>query len=380
MENNFGTEHKKTTLHSRHVKAGAKMIPFAGYKMPVSYPSGIIQEHQHTRKHAGLFDVSHMGNILIEGEYCAEHMESLLPTDMINLPLNHLRYSLLLNKQGGIIDDLIVIRTNPQKFILTVNAACLEKDLEHFTHHLGNQLNISKVSGKTLLALQGPESASVMHRLGQDTSDMGFMTYQKMNLADITCSVSRSGYTGEDGFEISVEDCFADQLASSLLADERVKWIGIGARDSLRMEAGLNLYGQEMNESLTPLDAGVFWTISKSRRPDGERPGGFLGFESIFDAVSKPQKKRLVGLVPEGRSLVRTGTILTDAVDTRIGYVTSGGYSASLAHPICLAIIDSEHVAIGNTIYANVRDSHRAATVCSLPFVKHRYYRVPDNL
>ncbi|MCY4274240.1 MAG: glycine cleavage system aminomethyltransferase GcvT, partial [Gammaproteobacteria bacterium] len=201
-----------------------------------------------------------------------------------------------------------------------------------------------------------------------------------MNLADITCSVSRSGYTGEDGFEISVEDCFADQLASSLLADERVKWIGIGARDSLRMEAGLNLYGQEMNESLTPLDAGVFWTISKSRRPDGERPGGFLGFESIFDAVSKPQKKRLVGLVPEGRSLVRTGTILTDAVDTRIGYVTSGGYSASLAHPICLAIIDSEHAAIGNTIYANVRDSHRAATVCSLPFVKHRYYTVPDNL
>ncbi len=376
----MATEQKKTALHDHHLRANAKMMPFAGHEMPVSYPLGIIQEHQHTRKHAGLFDVSHMGKILVKGESCAELLESLLPTDLINLPLDQLRYSFFLNTQGGIIDDLIAIRTNPDKFLLIVNAACVEKDFEHLTRYLGNQLDIAMVSGESLLALQGPDSASVMQGLGQHTSTIGFMTCQKMNLEDMACYVSRSGYTGEDGFEISVKDSFAEKLADKLLSDERVEWIGIGARDSLRMEAGLNLYGQEMNESLTPLDAGVFWAVSKSRRPDGERPGGFLGSEPLFDALSGPPEKKLVGLVPEGRPPIRSETELMDSNNKKIGHVTSGGYSPSLAHPICLAIIESKHSTIGNTIYASVRERLRATTVCSLPFVKHRYYRVPESL
>ncbi len=371
---------KKTALYERHLKASAKMVPFAGYAMPVSYPSGIIQEHQHTRKHAGLFDVSHMGQIRIEGENCAELLETLMPSDLIGLSLQQLRYSLLLNERGGILDDLIIMRTDPQAFVLIVNAACKHRDLEHLESRLGAQLRISMIPGKTLLALQGPESASVMQGLGQQTSDMGFMKIRDMNLADIPCHVSRSGYTGEDGFEISVEDEFANQLADTILHDERVIWAGLGARDSLRMEAGLNLYGQEMSESLNPLDAGAFWAISKSRRPSGERPGGFLGADPVFDALSRTQGKRLVGLVPEGRVPVRSGAKISDHEGNPIGHVTSGGYSPSLSHPICLAIIDNRHSASGHNIYATVRNRRVLMTVTTLPFVKHRYYRVPENL
>ena len=356
------------------------MVPFAGYEMPVSYPPGIIREHQHTREHAGLFDVSHMGQILIKGDYCADLLETMMPSDLIGLKLRQLRYSLLLNEQGGILDDLIVLRTDPGRFILVVNAGRKNQDLEHLKSGLGDQLNISMIPGNSLLALQGPESASVIQSLGQLTSDMGFMQNRNMNIADMACNVSRSGYTGEDGFEISVEDRFADRLAETLLADERVMWAGLGARDSLRMEAGLNLYGQEMNDSLTPLDAGVFWAISRSRRPNGKRPGGFVGAEAIFDALSRPQEKKLVGLTPEGRAPLRGGVELLDRADNRVGHVTSGGYSPSLSHPICLAIIDSRHSAIGNTIYASVRNRQIPTIVSALPFVEHRYYRVPDNL
>jgi len=371
----LATDLQKTALYDRHLTAGAKMVPFAGYEMPVSYPPGIIQEHQHTRKHAGLFDVSHMGQILVEGNHCAELLEAMMPSDLISLQPRQLRYSLLLNEQGGILDDLIVFRTDPDRFVLTVNAGCKSRDLEHLESSLGDQLNISMIPGNSLLALQGPDSASVMQVLGQPTFDMGFMQNRNMKIADMNCNVSRSGYTGEDGFEISVEDSLVDRLAETLLADERVMWAGLGARDSLRMEAGLNLHGQEMNDSLTPLDAGVLWAISKSRRPSGERPGGFVGAEAVFDALSRPQEKRLVGLVPEGRAPLRSGVELLDQADSRIGHVTSGGYSPSLLHPICLAIIDSRHSAIGTKVYASVRNRQIPATVSALPFVKHRYYR-----
>lgn len=376
----MATELQKTALYDRHLTAGAKMVPFAGYEMPVSYPTGIIREHQHTRKHAGLFDVSHMGQILVEGDRCAELLETMMPSDLIDLQLRQLRYSLLLNEQGGILDDLIVLRTDPERFVLVVNAGCKDQDLEHLKGGLGDRLDISMIPGNSLLALQGPESASVMQGLGQQTSGMGFMQNRNMNLADIACNVSRSGYTGEDGFEISVEDRFAELLAATLLADERVMWAGLGARDSLRMEAGLNLHGQEMNDSLTPLDAGVLWAISKSRRPDGKRPGGFVGAKAIFDALSGPQRKKLVGLVPEGRAPLRSGVELLDQAGNRVGHVTSGGYAPSLAHPICLAIIDSRHSAIGTTIHASVRNRLIPTTVNALPFVEHRYYRVSDRL
>ncbi|MXZ81104.1 MAG: glycine cleavage system aminomethyltransferase GcvT [Gammaproteobacteria bacterium] len=372
---------EKTALHDRHLASGARMVPFAGYEMPVHYAPGIIREHRHTRHHAGLFDVSHMGQIRVDGKNAAELLETLMPIDLVNLPGGRQRYGLLLNDGGGIIDDLMAARFGPESFVLVVNAACKSRDLAHLQDRLGDQLDISMDTGKSLLALQGPDSAAVMERLGQRVSDMGFMHCRNMAFEGISCRVSRSGYTGEDGFEISVDHALAGKLADLVFEDERVMWIGLGARDSLRLEAGLNLYGHEMSETTTPVEAGLLWAISRSRRPGGDRGGGFPGSGRIFEQISQAAKSALVGLVPKGRAPVRNGTVIENVDGTPVGHVTSGGFSPSLEHPICLAQIDTAHSAAGTALNAIVRNRRIPATVTALPFVEHRYYRLrpPGN-
>lgn len=355
------------------------MIPFAGCEMPVHYPSGIVKEHQHTRNHAGLFDVSHMGQIRVEGNQSAELLETLMPADLLDLAVGRLRYALLLNDQGGIIDDLMVTRLATDSFMLVANAACQERDLEHLQDNLGHQVDIEMIDDKSILALQGPDSMSILESLGQNVSDMDFLESRNMNLANIPCQTSRSGYTGEDGFEFSVDHRFAIQLAERILNDERAKLAGLGARDTLRLEAGLRLYGQDMTESTTPLECGLLWTIAKSRRPNGRRSGGFLGAPRIFAQMSKPPSKKLVGLIPASRAPVRKGAYLKNTEGQPIGVVTSGGFSPSLNHPICLAQVDADHATVGKTIRAEVRDREVPATVTTLPFVEHRYYRARNN-
>lgn len=357
------------------------MVPFAGYEMPVHYAPGIIREHRHTRNHAGLFDVSHMGQIRVEGENAAELLETLMPIDLASLPVGRQRYGLLLNDGGGIIDDLMVARSGPGSFVLVVNAACKSRDLGHLQDRLGDRLDVSMDTGKGLLALQGPDSAAVVERLGQSVSDMGFMHCRKMAFGSISCQASRSGYTGEDGFEISVDHALAGKLADLILEDERVMWIGLGARDSLRLEAGLNLYGHEMSETTTPVEAGLLWAISRSRRPGGDRAGGFPGSDRIFGQISQAANSILVGLVPEGRAPVREGAVIESMDGTPVGHVTSGGFSPSLEHPICLAQVDTAHSAVGTALNAIVRNRQTPAIVTALPFVEHRYCRLrpPGN-
>ncbi len=370
------TDLKQTALHDLHLEAGAKMVPFAGYAMPVQYPMGIVKEHQHTRRSAGLFDVSHMGQLRLRGEGAAAAMETLVPVDIVDLPAMKQRYALFTNEQGGIEDDLMVTHAGDHLFVV-VNAACKGKDIAHMQSRIGDSCEIEILDDRALLALQGPEAGAVMARLASDTADMVFMTAAEISIDGIDCFVTRSGYTGEDGFEISVANDEAERLARTLLAQVEVEWVGLGARDSLRLEAGLCLYGHDLDEHTTPVEASLLWALSKSRRADGERPGGYPGAEVIMKQMAEGVSRKRVGLKPEGRMPVREGAKIFDDDGHEVGVVTSGGFGPTVEGPVAMGYVRTHLAKPETRLHALVRGKQLPITVVKLPFVPQRYYRGP---
>jgi len=373
----MSTEQLLTTpLHALHRELGARMVPFAGYDMPVQYPAGVLKEHLHTRAHAGLFDVSHMGQIRLTGANAAKALETLVPVDIIDLPVGMQRYAMFTNENGGILDDLMVANIGNDELILVVNAACKNQDLAHLQQHLAGQCDIQPLfEERALLALQGPEAVTVLARLAPEVANMTFMQFAKVTLLGADCYVSRSGYTGEDGFEISVPADQADALARRLLAEPEVAPIGLGARDSLRLEAGLCLYGHDMNTETTPVEASLLWAISKVRRADGARAGGFPGAEQIFAQQQAGVSRKRVGLLPQERTPVREGAEIVDANDKPIGTVSSGGFGPTLGGPLVMAYLDSAYTALDSEVWAIVRGKKVLMRVSKMPFVAQRYFR-----
>ncbi|MBN2992118.1 glycine cleavage system aminomethyltransferase GcvT [Pseudomonas cedrina subsp. fulgida] len=366
----------KTPLHALHLELGARMVPFAGYDMPVQYPLGVMKEHQHTRDQAGLFDVSHMGQIRLTGAHAAKALETLVPVDIIDLPVGMQRYAMFTNDQGGILDDLMVANLGNDELFLVVNAACKDQDLAHLRQHIGDQCSIEPLfEERALLALQGPAAVKVLARLAPEVTAMTFMQFTTLRLLGVDCYVSRSGYTGEDGFEISVPAANAESLVRSLLAETEVQAIGLGARDSLRLEAGLCLYGHDMNSDTTPIEASLLWAISKARRADGARAGGFPGADTIFTQQQTGVSRKRVGLLPQERTPVREGAEIVDAQGTVIGSVCSGGFGPSLGGPLAMGYLDSAFIALDTEVSALVRGKKVPLRVSKMPFVPQRYYR-----
>jgi aminomethyltransferase len=359
----------RTPLHPLHVELGARMVPFAGYEMPVQYPAGILAEHRHTRSHASLFDVSHMGQANLRGANAAAALEALVPQDVIGLAPGRQRYAFFTNDAGGILDDLMVTNAGDHLFVV-VNAARKAHDFA-----LLGKLDIEILADRALLALQGPEAGKVMARLTTGVDTMPFMTSRAVEIGEMACRISRSGYTGEDGFEISVVADDAEKLARMLLAQEGVAPAGLGARDSLRLEAGLCLYGHDIDEETTPVQAGLSWAIQKTRRRDGARAGSFPGAAVILDQLERGSALRRVGILPEGRAPIREGEQLHDSSGRIVGRLTSGGFGAALDAPIAMGYVERDAAAAGTALSATVRGKPRACKVAPLPFVPHRYYR-----
>ena len=361
---------RRTPLYELHRARGAKMVPFAGYEMPVQYPAGIIAEHLHTRAQAGLFDVSHMGQIRLHGAGAASALEALVPGDLQALMPQRMRYTLLLNERGGILDDLMVTRV-ADGLMLVVNAACKETDLAHLQAQLDRAISIEPHFECALLALQGPAAVAVLARYAAGVERMPFMSAAGLSIAGAPCFVTRSGYTGEDGFEISVAPEHAVAVAERLLSEPEVKPIGLGARDTLRLEAGLCLYGHDIDQNTTPIEAALAWTIGKRRRAEGGFPGASLILRQLADG---PERKR-VGIRPDGRAPAREGTAIVDPDGNTIGTVTSGGFGPSINAPIAMGYVDAAHSNEGTALSLLVRDVPRPAHVARLPFVSTRYYR-----
>lgn len=364
-----------TPLHALHVELGARMVPFAGYDMPVQYPLGVLKEHLHTRQHAGLFDVSHMGQLIIEGEGAEQALEAIIPVDLKSLPVNKQSYGLLCNAEGGILDDLIITRWGDDKFFVVINAACVDTDIPHIRSHLPATVSLEYLQGRGLLALQGPDAVGVLRELAPECASLTFMTGAAMAVNGVDCYVTRSGYTGEDGFEISVPAKSAEALARALLGDERVAAIGLGARDSLRLESGLCLYGHDLDTTTSPLEASLAWSISPARREDGERAGGFLGAEAIFEQRENGVSRRRIGLLVNGKAPVREGAELFNGAGDKVGVVTSGGFAPSLGAPIAMGYVASEYAALGGELFAEVRNKKISVTVSKMPFIVQNYWR-----
>jgi len=341
------------------------MVPFAGYAMPVQYPTGIIEEHLHCRQHAGFFDISHMGQFVITGPSVAQELEKLTPGNITGLEIGQQRYAVLTNDIGGIIDDIIVTRRESD-FLIVVNAACKDKDYAHLKHHLPDHCRIGILQDQALFALQGPSAAKVMAQLSEQVSKLLFMQARHTRIADMDCFVSSCGYTGEDGFEISVENQHAETLAKQLLAFNEVTPIGLGARDTLRLEAGLSLYGHELSETISPVEAGLKWTFRKNAT-------NFPGAEIIQSQLKTASTKKRVGLQIEGRIPIRQNTELFDSLDNKVGLVTSGSFSPSLESPIALGLVDSSNK--DPVLFAKVRNRTITANITPLPFVPHNYQR-----
>ena len=363
-----------TPLDALHRELGARMVPFAGYEMPVQYPTGIIKEHLHTREAAGLFDVSHMGQVVIEGADTAAMLESVVPVDVEGLGIDRQSYALLTNERGGVMDDLIITRWSQERFFLVVNAACKEGDIAHLRRHLSGQ-ELTVLEQQALLALQGPAAREVMRGLCPEASELVFMQGRSVSIGGVDAYVTCSGYTGEDGFEISVAAAAAEQLARNLLAHDSVLPIGLGARDSLRLEAGLCLYGHELSESIDPVQAGLTWSISRARRSDGERPGGFPGADVIFARMQEGAPLRRVGLAVDGRRPLREGQRVLDAQGREVGEVCSACYGASVGGPIAMAYVEREFGEPGTGLQVDVRGKLQPVTVTRMPFTPQRYYR-----
>ncbi|MCW7551878.1 glycine cleavage system aminomethyltransferase GcvT [Endozoicomonas gorgoniicola] len=367
---------QQTPLHTLHLEQGARMVPFAGYDMPVQYPLGVKAEHLHTRKQAGLFDVSHMGQLLLKGEKAGEWLESLVPVDIIDLPAGRQRYALFTNEQGGIMDDLMVSRFADDCLYLVVNAACKEQDIDHLQSHLSGDIQLERLDNRALLALQGPEAAEVLGRFAPEVRSMIFMDSRRVAIEGIECFVSRSGYTGEDGYELSVPACESEKIGRLLLEQPEVELIGLGARDSLRLESGLCLYGHDITPSTTPVEASLTWAISTVRRTGGARAGGFPGADIVLRQIAtKAFQNRRVGLSGSSRAPVREGTILMNAEGETIGRVTSGTFGPTVGRPVAMAYLAKDYAAINTEVFASVRGKALPMTVSKMPFIEQRYYR-----
>lgn len=376
---------KRTPLYDAHVALGAKMVPFAGYAMPVQYAEGVMKEHLATRTAAGLFDVSHMGQCVLRPrdgrfETVAAGLEHLVPADVLGLAPGRQCYTQLVDDSGGILDDLMIARpadpAHANTLALVVNAACKDQDFAHIAARLPQGVDL-KASARALLALQGPQSENALERVLPGVSCLAFMSTGSFNSGTIECHVTRSGYTGEDGFEISVATERAVALWHALLTDTRVKPIGLGARDSLRLEAGLCLYGADIDRTTTPVEAGLAWSIPKVRRNGGARVGGFPGAARILDEIERGPTRRRVGLKPEGRAPVRAGAPLftEPAGGAPVGAVTSGGFAPSLNAPISMGYVPANLANPGARVFAEVRGQRLPLAVSPLPFVPHRYKR-----
>src|SRR5467141_1749746 len=374
------TSLKRTPLHALHVASGGKMVPFAGYDMPVQYTTGVLREHLHTRQAAGLFDVSHMGQIALRAksgkvEDAALALERLVPQDILGLAPGRQRYAQFTNGAGGMLDDLMVANFGSHLF-LVVNAACNAEDEAHLRASLSDACVIEPLADRALIALQGPKAESVLVKLCADAPAMRFMDAGARRVAGIDCFVSRSGYTGEDGFEISVPAEHAEALAKALLGNSDVLPIGLGARDSLRLEAGLCLYGHDIDATTTPIEGALEWSIQKSRRHGGARAGGFPGAHQILSQLENGAARRRVGLRPEGRAPVREGApLFPDAASSeQIGAVTSGGFGPSINAPVAMGYLPSSH-AIGGLVFAELRGQRLPLRVATTPFVPNTYKR-----
>ena len=371
----------KTPLHDLHVALGARMVPFAGYDMPVQYPTGLMAEHLHTRKAAGLFDVSHMGQLRLEGAAAASAFETLVPVDVIDLPAGKQRYGLLLNDEGGVMDDLMFVNRNLADggdIFIIVNGACKVGDMAHIEKKIGGLCQVIPMLDMALLALQGPQAVTALQRLAPGVEKLIFMTGARFMVAGCDCYVTRSGYTGEDGFEISVHASQAHTLAKALLAQPEVKPVGLGARNSLRLEAGLCLYGQDLDTSTTPIEASLNWAIQKVRRLGGARAGGFPGAEKVLAQLADPAgtlTKKRVGLQALERVPVREHTALHSEDGLLIGEVTSGLLGPSINQPIAMAYVNPAFAASGTRLHAMVRGKSVPMAVVDMPFVTNRYYR-----
>lgn len=370
------TDLLKTPLHALHTELGARMVPFAGYSMPVQYPAGLMAEHHHTRAAAGLFDVSHMGQLRLVGADAAAGFESLMPVDVIDLAVGKQRYGLLLNDAGGIIDDLMFVNRGDDLFVI-VNGACKHGDLAHIVERIGSRCSVEPQFDRGLLALQGPQAVTALHRLVPGVDKLVFMTGSAFTWQGADLFITRSGYTGEDGFEISVPADSAEAFARALLAEPEVKPVGLGARNSLRLEAGLCLYGNDIDTSTTPVEAALNWAMQKVRRTGGARAGGFPGAARVLAQLdgTEPLQRKRVGLIALERVPVRDHTELQTPSGETIGEVTSGLLGPSADKPVAMGYVNPAHAAVGTRLHAMVRGKPVPMEVSAMPFVPNRYFR-----
>ncbi|CAA9397462.1 MAG: Aminomethyltransferase (glycine cleavage system T protein) [uncultured Ramlibacter sp.] len=369
-------ELRSVPLQALHLELGARMVPFAGYSMPVQYPAGLMAEHHHTRNAAGLFDVSHMGQLRLEGPDAAAAFESLMPVDVIGLAAGKQRYGLLLTEQGTIIDDLMFVNRGDDLFVI-VNGACKEGDIAHMRERIGSRCKVVPMPERALLALQGPKAVAAMQRLVPGVEKLVFMTGGRFDWEGGDLYITRSGYTGEDGVEISVAASQAEALARALLSQPEVKPIGLGARNSLRLEAGLCLHGNDIDTTTTPVEAGLNWAMQKVRRTGGARAGGFPGADRVLGQLdgTVPVERKRVGLAALERVPVREHTPLQDAEGRAVGEVTSGLLGPTIDKPVAMAYVAAAHAAPGTRLHAIVRGKPVPMEVSTLPFVPQRYYR-----
>ncbi len=370
------TDLLKTPLHALHTELGARMVPFAGYSMPVQYPAGLMAEHHHTRAAAGLFDVSHMGQLRLVGADAASAFESLMPVDVIDLAVGKQRYGLLLNDAGGIIDDLMFVNRGTDIFVI-VNGACKHGDLAHIVERIGGRCTVEPQFDRGLLALQGPQAVTALQRLVPGVDKLVFMTGGAFTWQGADLFITRSGYTGEDGFEISVPANSAEAFARALLAEPEVKPVGLGARNSLRLEAGLCLYGNDIDTSTTPVEAALNWAMQKVRRTGGARAGGFPGAARVLAQLdgAEPLTRKRVGLIALERVPVRDHTELQSPAGETVGEVTSGLLGPSADKPVAMGYVSPAHAAIGTRLHAIVRGKPVPMEVSAMPFVPNRYFR-----
>jgi len=360
-------EIQKTVLYDYHKLLGAKFVSFAGYEMPIQYSDGIIKEHISTRTYAGFFDVSHMGQFYISGENLEAALEKIIPADLKNLKVNQSKYSFLLNDSGGVIDDLIITRRE-KNFCIILNAACKENDIKQISKYLDTNHKFHLCTQTSLIAIQGPKAAEILEKYIKGISDLKFMQGDTFELDGEKIYATRSGYTGEDGFEISVLNTQVEKLIKNLVED-KVKPIGLGARDTLRLEAGLCLYGHELNEEINPIEANLKWAIAKKRREEG----GFNGWKKIKENIDKGTTKLRVGVLPEGKIIAREGTKIFSSEDKEIGIITSGTFGPSVNAPVAMGYVNSNFSKIGTTIKLEVRSKKYVAKIADLPFYKKNY-------